>query len=399
MIGSLPAVRVSARAAARLAGGHLWVYGDDLRDVPADLPAGQWVRVFSRDGGLLGTAMMNLASRITLRLVGRGEAEPTRAFLARRIAEARERRALAGLGGEEAVRLVFSEGDFLPGLIVDRFGTVLSLQILSAGMEAVRDMIISVLAETLSPRLIYERSEGMGRRLEGLPDRKGPVCGDGPVREEVVMDGLRFLVDVSSGPKTGFFLDQRGNRRTVRALARGRTVLDGFCAAGGFGHYALAGGATRVLAVDSSPAAVASARDNADRNGFGDRWEGVTADLFEALRAEAASGRRFDLVVLDPPAFAKTREGIPGALRGYRDINRLGMTLLEPDGVLATSSCTQLVDMAKWRETLRIAAADARVDMELLATGGQFADHPVLMGVPETEYLKFVMLRKRSSSC
>jgi 23S rRNA (cytosine1962-C5)-methyltransferase len=397
MSGVIPAVRVSARAAARLTGGHLWVYGDDLRDVPADLPPGQWVRVLSRDGGLLGTATMNLASRIALRLVARGEVEPSRAFFARRIAEALARRAFFGLEGEEAVRLVSSEGDFLPGLIVDRYGAVLSLQILTAGMEAARDAIVAVLAETLSPRLIFERSEGMGRRLEGLPERKGPVWGGGPGREEVAVDGLRFLVDVASGPKTGFFLDQRGNRRMVRALARGRTVLDGFCATGGFGLYALAGGALRVVAVDSSPASVASARENADRNGFGDRWEGVTANLFEALRAEAASGRRFSLVVLDPPAFAKTREGIPGALRGYRDINRLGMTILDPDGLLATSSCTQLVDMAKWKEILRIAAAEACVDLELIATGGQFADHPVLLGVPETEYLKFVTFRKRSS--
>jgi 23S rRNA (cytosine1962-C5)-methyltransferase len=213
----------------------------------------------------------------------------------------------------------------------------------------------------------------------------------------VDVDGLRILVDAESGPKTGFFLDQRENRRIVRGLSRGKRVLDGFCSTGGFGLYALAGGAESVLAIDSSGPALSAAGENAARNGFAGRWEGRSADLFAELRELAASGRRFDLVVLDPPAFAKSREGREGAARGYRDINRLGLSVLAPGGVLATASCTQLVDVAKWKEALRAAAADARVDLQLLATGGQPADHPVLLGVPETEYLKFAVYRKRST--
>jgi len=204
-------------------------------------------------------------------------------------------------------------------------------------------------------------------------------------------------VDVSAGPKTGFFLDQRANRNILRRLAEGKDVLDGFCAAGGFGLYALAGGAKSVLAVDSSRQAVETARANADRNGFSSRWAGESADLFQSLRDMAASGRRFDLVVLDPPSFTKSREGREGAIRGYRDINRTGLSVLSPGGLLATSSCTQLVDVAKWKQALADAAADAGADLELVAWGGQPPDHPVLLSVPETEYLKFAVYRKRSS--
>ena len=395
MNDSLPAVKVSRRGEDRLRSGHLWVFGDDLREVPPGLPPGQWVSVTSRPGEFLGTATCNLSSRIALRLVSRGTAAPSKTFLAEGIRRALLRRDEAGLGSLEALRLVYSEGDFLPGLVVDRFGSVLSVQIQTAGMEILRREIVSALDEALSPRLQYERSEGGARRLEGLPERKGVLSGAGLPQETVTLDGCRFLVDVEGGPKTGFFLDQRENRKIVRGLAGGRSVLDGFCSTGAFGVYALAGGASSVLAVDISGEAVSAASGNAARNGFGSRWAGREGNLFSVLRELAESGRRFDLVILDPPSFAKSREGREGALRGYRDINRLGLSLLTPGGILATSSCTQLIDVAKWNQALRDAAADARVDVHVLARGGQSPDHPVLLGMPETEYLKFAVLRTR----
>jgi 23S rRNA (cytosine1962-C5)-methyltransferase len=395
MTTPLPVVRVGRKGEERLRSGHPWVFGDDLREVPEGMVPGQWVRVFSRSGDFLGTATANLRSRLALRRVSRGEAEPTRAFIESRLREALSRRAAAGMGGDRALRVVYSEGDLLPGLIVDRFGEILSLQILTAGMEIVREPVLDSLERLLSPRLIYERSEGAGRRLEGLAERKGPVRGGGPPREEIETDGVRFLVDVETGPKTGFFLDQRENRNIVRRLAEGRDVLDGFCAGGGFGLYALAGGARSVLAMDSSRSAVETALGNARRNGVSDQWRGEIADLFRALRDLSESGQRYDLVVLDPPSFTKTREGREGALRGYRDINRLGLSVLTPGGLLATSSCTQLVDVAKWKGALRDAAADAGADLELVAWGGQPPDHPVLLSAPETEYLKFAVYRKR----
>lgn len=393
---ALPVVGVSRKGEERLRSGHLWVFGDDLRDIPLELPPGSWVRVLSRAGEFLGTGTLNLASRIALRLVSRGEARPGKPFLLDRLEAAWERRAEAGLAGENALRLVFSEGDFLPGLVVDRYGSAICIQVLTAGMEGLRDEIVESLAERFPCRLIYERSEGGGRKREGLAESKGVLRGGGDPVEEVELDGLRFRVDMETGPKTGFFIDQRDNRRIVRAFSRGKRVLDGFCSTGAFGLYALAGGADSVLAIDSSGPAVAAARENAARNGFASRWEGTPADLFAELRELSAAGRRFDLVVLDPPSFAKSREGREGAMRGYRDINRLGLSVLAPGGILATSSCTQLVDMAKWREALKAAAADARVDLQQLAAGGQPPDHPVLLGVPETEYLKFAVYRKRS---
>ncbi|MBI5574754.1 MAG: class I SAM-dependent rRNA methyltransferase [Deltaproteobacteria bacterium] len=397
MSTGLSEVRLSRKGEERLRGGHLWIFGDDLRDLPAGLPAGAWVRVLSRAGEPLGTGTLNLASRIALRLVSRGEAAPDKAFFRGRFSEAWRRRVEAGMGGETALRLVYSEGDFLPGLIVDRYGSLLSVQILTAGMESARAEIVETLVESFPCRLVYERSEGGGRKREGLPARKGPIYGGGDPREETTMDGLRFLVDAEGGPKTGFFLDQRENRRIVRGMAAGRRVLDGFCSTGGFGIYALAGGAKSVLAVDASVTAVSAAWENARRNGLSERWEGKAADLFAELRELASSSMRFDMVVLDPPSFARSREEREGAVRGYKDINRLGISLLAPGGLLATASCTQLVDMAKWKEALRAAAADAGADLELAASGGQPADHPILLGVPETEYLKFAVYRKRSS--
>lgn len=391
----LPEVRVGRKGEERLRAGHPWVFGDDLRDVPGGLLPGAWVRVRSRAGVPLGTATLNLSSRIALRRVSREDVLPSKEFLARRLAEAARRRNDAGMGGENALRILFSEGDFLPGAIADRYGDVLSVQILTAGMETVREALFDLLEEKYRPRLIFERSEGAGRRHEGLSERKGAVRGEGPPRAVIETHGVRFAVDVESGPKTGFFLDQRDNRAIVRKFAGGRTVLDGFCATGGFGLYALAGGARSVLAVDASRAAVEAARANAALNGMADRWEGESHDLFACLREMRDAGRRFDLVILDPPAFAKTREGREGALRGYRDINRMGLSVLSPGGLLATSSCTQLIDMAQWTQALRDAAADAGADLERIAFGGQPPDHPVLLSVPETDYLKFALFQVR----
>lgn len=395
MPSSLPQVAVSRKGEERLRSGHLWVFGDDLREPPADLPPGSWVRVASRSGTALGTGTLNLESRISLRLVSREDVEPTESFFRYRIRDALRRRSEAGYGELPALRVVYSEGDFLPGLVTDRYGALLCVQFLTAGMERCREEILDSLQALLCPRAIFERSEGPGRRQEGLPERRGRVRGEGPPAEGFDLDGIRFRVDVETGPKTGFFLDQRENRRIVREFARGRTVLDGFCSTGAFGFYALAGGASGVLGIDASEGAVAAAREMARNNGFGDRWEGRCADLFRELRDLSAAGSRFALVVLDPPSFAKSREGLEGALRGYRDINRLGISLLASGGLLATSSCTQRVDVAKWMDAIRDAAADAGAEMELLRRGGQPPDHPVLLGVPETEYLKFALFRKR----
>ena len=292
----MPAVSVSRKGEERLRSGHLWVFGDDLREVPPGLPPGQWVTVVSRSGAPLGTGTLNLSSRISLRVVSRTEVAPTGTFVAGRIREALLRREEAGLGECPAVRLLYSEGDFLPGVIADRYGSVVVLQILTAGMERIREEIVPALVGACSPRILFERSEGAGRRQEGLAERRGVLFGEGPLEEEIEIDGIRFRVDVESGPKTGFFLDQRENRGIVRELARGRTVLDGFCSTGAFGLYALAGGARSVLAVDASEPAIRAARRAAEANGYDGRWEGRASDLFREMRELQGAGRRFGLV-------------------------------------------------------------------------------------------------------
>lgn len=390
-------IAVSRRAEERLGAGHLWVFGDDLRDLPQRAFSGEFVSVVSRSGRPLGTGTLNTGSRIALRLLSRGEVFPTRGFIAGRIAEAVSRRAADGIAGDEAFRVVNSEGDFLPGLTVDRYGSMLVVQFTTAGMERLREEIFDVLWTRFSPRIIVERSEGWGRRQEGLPEKKGVVRGEGEPVEEVTVDGIRFVIDAIAGPKTGFFLDQRRNRQIVRARAAGKRVLDAFCSVGAFGLYALAGGASSVVAVDASEWAIRQARENAARNGFADRWEGRPADLFQEMRDMAGRDERFDLVVIDPPSFAKNREGREGALRGYRDINRLGLSILDRGGFLATSSCTQLVDTEMWTGAIRDAASSVGADLERVETGEHSLDHPVLLGVPETDYLKFALYRRRSS--
>jgi 23S rRNA (cytosine1962-C5)-methyltransferase len=390
-----PVVRVSRKGEERILGGHPWVFGDDLRDVPSSLPPGCWCRVESRAGRFLGTATVNLSARLALRLLSRGEATPSDSFFLGRMAEADERRDRDGYGLLQARRLLFSEGDSLPGLVADLYGDVLSVQILTAGMEVAREAILSALVERYSPRLVFERSEGAGRKLEGLPERRGPLHGEGDPAGEVRLDGLSFRVDASAGPKTGLFLDQRENRLLAARHAAGRRVLDGFCSTGAFGLYALKGGAASVLAVDASAWAVDTARENAAANGCARRWEGRKGNLFDVLRALHEAGERFGMVVLDPPSFAKGREGKVGALRGYRDVNRFGAMLLEEGGILATASCTQRVGPAEWREAVRQGASDGGVLLERVEDGRQPADHPVLLNVPETEYLKFTLYRRR----
>lgn len=393
----LPAVRVSRKGEERLHGGHPWVFSDDLRDLPPGLPRGAWCRVESRAGRLLGTATVNAPSRLALRLVSREEVRPDRSFFDRRLAEADGRRERDGYGDLPARRLLFAEGDGLPGAVADLYGSLLVVQVLTAGMELAREELLAALVDRYAPRLVFERSEGGGRRAEGLTERGGALLGTGEPREEVVLDGLRLLADAGAGPKTALFLDQRENRLLVKRHAAGRRVLDGFCSTGGFGLYALAGGASSVLALDSSSWALGAARGNAGANGFGERWEGRESDLFTALRELHRRGERFGMVVLDPPSFAKGREGKEGALRGYADVNRLGALLLEEGGILATASCTQRVGPSEWREAVRRGAADAGVLLERVEDGRQPPDHPVLLNVPETEYLKFTLYRRRPS--
>jgi 23S rRNA (cytosine1962-C5)-methyltransferase len=376
---------------ARLLGGHPWIYKGEIARVEGDGPPGAVGRIQDARGKFLALATVNLRSQIAGRVLTREEEPIDEAFLERRL-----RQALARPGrtprGPDACRIVFGEGDRLPGLIVDRYADLLVMQILTAGMERLRELLLRVLRRVVEPRAIYERSDASSRKFEGLEPVSGFAWGDGEAAVWIQEDGLEFLANVAEGQKTGFFLDQRENRRIVRRLAAGREVLDCFCYAGGFSVSAAAGGAASVLGIDLSEGALAWAWASAQRNGMADRCAFQAANVFDLLRTMDRDGRRFGLIVLDPPAFTKGREALAGALRGYKEINLRAMKLLAPGGVLVTCSCSYHVDAPTFFDMLRDAAADAQREFHVVESRTQAADHPILLAARETQYLKCVIL-------
>lgn len=379
----MAAVKVNRRAAAALERGHVWVRAADLVDRGQAAP-GDAVQVVGPDGALLGTAHYSSTSEIALRLLSRGAVTVDRAFYRRRIAAAIAHRERV-VSGSEACRLVHAEGDRLPALVVDRYGGFVSIQTLSQGMDRAKEDILACLEELLSPRGIVERNDVPRRRKENLPLVAGLLRGELPARVTYTMNGLRFEADLLAGQKTGAFLDQRENYLAAARWAHGR-ALDCFTSTGGFALH-LAGRCTSVEAVDSSESALALARRNRELNAFAN-VEFRRADVFELLTGYAVAGRRFSTVVLDPPAFAKSRAALKSALRAYRQINYRALELLEPGGVLVSCSCSFHVSEAALLAVIQAAAAELGKTLRLLERRGQALDHPVLAGVPETHYLK-----------
>jgi 23S rRNA (cytosine1962-C5)-methyltransferase len=292
---------------------------------------------------------------------------------------------------------VYAESDGLPGVIADRYGEVVVMQLHNAGAEAWRDSIVAALVDATRCAAIYERSDAEVRVLEGLPPRIGAAYGALPERVSLLEDGLRYEVDVVAGQKTGFFLDQRENRRRIRALAMGRDVLDAFCYTGGFTVAALAGGARSVLAIDSSADALAQARRNAAQNGLDDaRCAWRDADVFAELRKLRDSAKSFDLIVLDPPKFAPTARHTDKAARAYKDINLLALKLLRPGGLLATFSCSGGISAELFQKIVAGAALDAAADAAIVGRFSAGADHPIALNFPESDYLKGLLVRKKA---
>jgi len=376
----------------RLKAGHLWAYKSEIASVDDGVAPGDLVEVRDHRRRFLGRGTYNPASTITIRILTREAEEPVdRSFFERRIDEALAYRARV-LPGEETLRLVYSEGDGLPGLVVDRYGSYLCLQIGTLGMERLRGLLLAVLRDRVDPAGIYERSDLSSRAHEGLPPTEGVLLGQVPEVIQVSMDDLEFHVRMAEAQKTGFYLDQRFNRRSLPPLASGKTVLDAFCNTGAFGLYALKGGAAAVLGADTSELCVTRAREQASVNGFGDRAEYKAENAFDLLHALDREGRRFGVVVLDPPAFTKSARNLEGARRGYKEINLRALRILEPNGFLLTSSCSYHLGPEDFLGILREAAADSRRAVRLLEMSGQSPDHPVRLGVPETRYLKFAIL-------
>ncbi len=383
-----PNVTVTRRGADRFTAGHPWIYRSDLASDPR-LPGGEVVRVLDQRGWYRGRAFYSSKSQIALRLLTREDEPCDRAFFQRRLEAARGLR-LTTFGDADAWRLSHGEADLLPGLVVDRYGDYLSVQLLSQGAEARRELIRDVLQDLFHPKGIVERSDAKVRLLEGLEQKKGVLAGEVPERVEYHEGPVRLLVDLLGGQKTGGFLDQRENHLAAAAYGSG-DALDCFSYVGGFALQ-LARTCRRVTAVEISDSMAPLIRANAERNGLGN-VEVVTANAFDFLKAKTESADRYDTVVLDPPAFAKSKTAVAAAERGYKEINLRAMQLLRPGGILVAASCSFQIDEEAFEEILRSAAADARRDVQIIEKRGAGRDHPVLVGVRETRYLKCFILR------
>lgn len=355
---------------------------------------GSIVHVYGRHEEFLGTGYINPNSLISVRLLSREKQEIDSDFIRRRLADAIElRKRLFGSDDlPDAVRLVYSEGDYLPGLIADKYGDCLVLQFLTYGIEALRDIVIELLDEMLNPRLIILRNDGRSRSLEGLSLSKETVKGDPKELPVITEEGIKFEIDPLEGQKTGFFLDQRENRTMLKGLVRDGKGLDLFCYSGGWALNAAYAGA-QVTGVDESERAIGYAVRNAERNNLSERASFVKANVFDFLAAELRAGeKRYDFIVLDPPAFVKSASKVKEAEKAYRELNAICMKLVRPGGILATSSCSYHLSREIFIEMLNSSGRDAGRSLRLMALRSQCRDHPVLLAMPETEYLKCAFL-------
>lgn len=369
----------------RVLGGHPWIFRSDIEreDGAAD---GLPVRVLTSAGRFLAMAVYNPRSQISLRILSRRDEPVDGAFIRGRVRRAVDyRRRFADLN---SCRLIFAESDGLPAVIADKFGDVIVVQILCLGMERFKADIVDALVKELSPRGVYERNDVPVRELEGLSQQTGLLWGEVPDRVEMQENGVRFLVDVKEGQKTGFFLDQKENRAAIAPFVPGMRVLDCFTHTGSFALHAARYGAAEVTGVDISEHACACALENARLNGVEDRVRFECANAFDFLRAQQTAKAQYDVVILDPPAFTKTRSAVEGALRGYKEINLRGMKLTRDGGFFVTCSCSQHVTPDLFRGMLMDAQKDAHVQLRQIEWRTQGRDHPILLASPETQYLK-----------
>lgn len=381
-------VTVTKRGADRIRRGHLWIYRSDITRAN-EAAGGSIVRVSDANRNFVGQAFYSDSSQIALRFLAQSGETIDREWWRNRIRQSAERRRIIS-SATNAYRLVYSEGDLLPSLIIDRYDDVLVLQTLSQGSEAIKPMLVELLKEEFSPRAILERNDVRVRQHEGLQLTTGVLHGEPPGEFEILQDGVRFLVSPLSGQKTGSFLDQRENHVAARTYAHGR-ALDCFTFAGGFALH-LARACESVIGLDISADAVESAQRNAALNGAMN-VEFREANVFDTLRDMESTGEHFDTIVLDPPAFAKNRASVKAAARGYKEINLRAIKLLNPSGVLITCSCSYHMPEDLFLGLIAEAGSDARRRLQLVEKRIQASDHPIYFGVPETYYLKCVIVR------
>lgn len=397
MASAQPALVVKAGRERSLLQRHPWLFSGAIARVDGEPQAGDTVIVVAADGKFLAQAAFSPTSQIRARAWSFDSGDSIDStFFEQRVRRAIAARAPLQDAQHTAARLIHGESDGLPGVIADRYGNVVVLQLLSAGAERWRGALAGALAEATGARCIYERSDADVRQLEGLPPRTGAISGVLPRPVTIFEGGLCYSVDVVNGQKTGFYLDQRDNRALVRKLAQGRRVLNAFCYTGGFTLAALAGGAQSVLSIDSAGDALALAQENIARNPTltATRAEWRDANVFAELRTLRDAGAAYDLIVLDPPKFAPTAAHAERAARAYKDVNLWALKLLAPGGLLATFSCSGGISADLFQKIVAGAAVDARADASIVGRLGPSADHPVALSFPEGDYLKGLLLRK-----
>ncbi|RPD38947.1 class I SAM-dependent rRNA methyltransferase [Chitinophaga barathri] len=371
--------------------GHPWVFGNEVGQIEGEVNAGDTVDVFLHNGSFLGRGYINPQSQILVRLLTRDRKEEiNEQFFLNRLQKAWDYR--KKIGYVENCRLVFGEADELPALVIDKFNDYLVIQTLALGIDRWKPAIVDALNKIFSPKGIYERNDVPVRELEGLPQQKGFLSA--PFDTNIILNenGLKFHVDIENGQKTGYFLDQQDNRREIKNIVKGADVLEAFCYTGTFschaGHY----DAKSVLGLDISEHAVATARRNAELNNLQDICKFQAVNAFDQLKQWTKEEKKFDVVILDPPAFTKSRENIQKAITGYKEINLRGMKLLKPGGFLVTASCTNLVNPSMFLETIDMAAKDARKKLRQVTFQTQAQDHPILWNIENTTYLKFLVV-------
>jgi 23S rRNA (cytosine1962-C5)-methyltransferase len=385
-------VVLKKRIGNRILNGHPWIFSNEINLMEDTMQGGEVAEVFTDDGKFVGRGYVNPRSTITVRLLTRKKDELINEdFFYKRLNAAWLYR--QKLGYTENCRLIFGEADDLPQLIIDKFNDYFVIQTLALGIDVWKPAIVKALEKIFSPRGIYERNDVPVRELEGLAQQKGFLSSPFDTRIEIRENGLRFMVDIEKGQKTGYFLDQQDNRRAIQHIVRGADVLGAFCYTGTFEIHAAHYGAKSVLGLDISRSAVDQATENAALNGLQDVCRFQEINAFDALKQWTKEERKWDVVMLDPPSFAKTRENIQKAISGYKEINLRGMKLVKPGGFLVTSSCTNLVQPDLFLEIIDMAAKDARRRLRQVEFRTQSADHPIIRGMENTNYLKFLIVQ------
>ena len=384
-------VRLNKKISSRIQNGHPWIFANEIQTVDGTVNGGEIVDVFAADNSFVGKGYINPKSQIMVRLLTRKKSDQVdKNFFLQKIKRAWEYR--QKLGYVENCRLIFGEADDLPQLIIDKFNDFFVIQTLALGIDIWKESIVEALNEIFRPRGIFERNDVPVRELEGLSQQKGFLSEPFDTNIIINENGLKFHVDIANGQKTGYFLDQQDNRKAIQHIVKGADVLGAFCYTGTFEIHAAHYGAKQVLGLDISENACEQARKNASLNNYEHICKFESVNAFDILKQLSKESKQFDVVMLDPPSFTKSRENIQKAIVGYKEINLRGMKLLKPGGFLVTSSCTNLIPPELFLEIIEMAAKDARKKLRQVVFQTQSADHPILRGLENTQYLKFLIV-------